>query len=148
VAERKRQKQAPKVYQVWWNKSEKEIDMDNITDKMFKEMREEDFMIRVRPFADEDGSWNGEVDISIMYGDDNPMNDEDFHQLLHFTKMMCASVPVMEEVKELRNIVHEYVTKIIDKEMDISVELEEQAGVEKSYDGNVIHLNFNSRKVM
>jgi hypothetical protein len=28
---------------------------------------------------------------------------------------------------------------------DISVELEEQAGVEKSYDGNVIHLNFNSR---
>jgi|TARA_X000001388_G_scaffold75192_1_gene69453 predicted RNA-binding protein Jag len=119
--------------------------MDNITDKMFKEMREEDFMIRVRPFADEDGSWNGEVDISIMYGDDNPMNDEDFHQLLHFTKMMCASVPVMEEVKELRNIVHEYVTKIIDKEMDISVELEEQAGVEKSYDGNVIHLNFNSR---
>ena len=119
--------------------------MDNITDKMFKEMREEDFMIRVRPFADEDGSWNGEVDISIMYGDDNPMNDEDFHQLLHFTKMMCASVPVMEEVKELRNIVHEYVTKIIDKEMDISIELEEQAGVEKSYDGNVIHLNFNSR---
>ena len=119
--------------------------MDNITDKMFKEMRKEDFMIRVRPFADEDGSWNGEVDISIMYGDDNPMNDEDFHQLLHFTKMMCASVPVMEEVKELRNIVHEYVTKIIDKEMDISVELEEQAGVEKSYDGNVIHLNFNSR---
>jgi len=119
--------------------------MDNITDKMAREMRDEDFMIRVRPYADEDGIWSGEVDISIMYGDDNPMNNDDFHQVLHFTKMMCAAVPVMEEVEELRNIVHEYVTKIIDKEMDISVEMEEEAGVEKSYDGNVVHLNFNSR---
>ena len=58
---------------------------------------------------------------------------------------MCAAVPVMEEVNELRSIVHEYVTKVIDNEVDIDVELEEEAGVEKTYDGNVIHLNFNSK---
>jgi hypothetical protein len=29
--------------------------------------------------------------------------------------------------------------------MDIDVELEEEVGVEKTYDGNVVHLNFNSR---
>ncbi len=119
--------------------------MDNITDKMAREMRDEDFMIRVRPYADEDGIWSGEVDISIMYGDDNPMNNDDFHQVLHFTKMMCAAVPVMEEVEELRNIVHEYVMKVIDKEMHIDVELEEEAGVEKTYDGNVVHLNFTTK---
>jgi len=102
-------------------------------------------MIRVRPYADEDGIWSGEVDISIMYGDDNPMNNDDFHQVLHFTKMMCAAVPVMEEVEELRNIVHEYVMKVIDKEMHIDVELEEEAGVEKTYDGNVVHLNFTTK---
>jgi len=119
--------------------------MDNITDKMAREMRDEDFMIRVRPYADEDGIWSGEVDISIMYGDDNPMNNDDFHQVLHFIKMMCAAVPVMEEVEELRNIVHEYVMKVIDKEMHIDVELEEEAGVEKTYDGNVVHLNFTSK---
>jgi hypothetical protein len=119
--------------------------MDNITDKMAREMRDEDFMIRVRPYADEDGIWSGEVDISIMYGDDNPMNNDDFHQVLHFTKMMCAAVPVMEEVEDLRNIVHEYVMKVIDKEMHIDVELEEEAGVEKTYDGNVVHLNFTTR---
>ena len=118
--------------------------MDNITDKMAREMRDEDFMIRVRPYADEDGIWSGEVDISIMYGDDNPMNNDDFHQVLHFIKMMCAAVPVMEEVEELRNIVHEYVMKVIDKEMHIDVELEEEAGVEKTYDGNVVHLQFNT----
>lgn len=119
--------------------------MDNITDKMAREMQDEDFMIRVRPYADEDGIWSGEVDISIMYGDDNPMNNDDFHQVLHFTKMMCAAVPVMEEVEELRNIVHEYVMKVIDKEMHIDVEMEEEAGVEKTYDGNVVHLNFTTR---
>ena len=119
--------------------------MDNITDKMAREMRDEDFMIRVRPYADEDGIWSGEVDISIMYGDDNPMNNDDFHQVLHFIKMMCAAVPVMEEVEELRNIVHEYVTKVMDNEMDIDVELEKEAGVEKTYDGNVVHLSFNTK---
>ena len=118
--------------------------MDNITDKMAMQMKDEDFVIRVRPFADDD-SWSGEVDISIMYGDNNPLKDDDFYQVLHFVKMMCAAVPVMEEVNELRSIVHEYVTKVIDNEVDIDVELEEAAGVEKTYDGNVIHLNFNSK---
>ena len=73
------------------------------------------------------------------------LKDDDFYQVLHFTKMMCAAMPVMEEVKELRNIVHEYVTTVIDNEVDIDVELEEEVGVEKTYDGNVIHLNFNSK---
>ena len=51
----------------------------------------------------------------------------------------------MEESKEIRDIVHDYVLEVIDNEIDITVELEEEAGVEKTYDGNVIHLNFNSK---
>ena len=88
-----------------------------------KQIEDEDFVIRIRPFAD----------------------DDDYGQLMHFSKMMCASVPVMEEVPELRNVVHEYVLNVIDNEMDITVELEEEMGVEKTYDGNVIHLNFNTK---
>ena len=114
-------------------------------DKLAKEVNNEDLLIRVRPFADDDGKWSGEVDISIMAMPDNPLDDEDYYQVMHFAKMMCAAVPVMEEVKNLRNIVHEYVTKVIDNEDDIDVELEEEMGVEKTYDGNVVHLNFNSR---
>ena len=117
----------------------------NMMEKLAKEISEEDFLIRVRPFANDEGRWSGEVDISIMAMPDNPMDDEDYYQIMHFTKMMCASVPVMEEVEELRNIVHEYVTKVIDTEMDIDVELEEEAGVEKTYDGNVVHLHFNTK---
>jgi len=117
----------------------------SMMEKLASEVNEEDFLIRVRPFADDDGKWSGEVDISIMAMPDNPMDDEDYYQVMHFAKMMCASVPVMEEVEELRNIVHEYVTKVIDTEMDIDVELEEEAGVEKTYDGNVVHLSFNTK---
>ena len=117
----------------------------NMMEKLAKEVSEEDFLIRVRPFANDDGRWSGEVDISIMAMPDNPMDDEDYYQVMHFAKMMCASVPVMEEVEELRNIVHEYVTKVLDTEMDIDVELEEEAGVERTYDGNVVHLHFNTK---
>ena len=118
----------------------------NMMEKLAKEVNEEDFLIRVRPLSDDDGRWSGEVDISIMAMPDNPLDDEDYYNVMHFTKMMCASVPVMEEVEELRNIVHEYVTKVIDTEMDIDVELEEEAaGVEKTYDGNVVHLSFNTK---
>ena len=117
----------------------------NMMEKLAKEVNEEDFLIRVRPFANDEGRWSGEVDISIMAMPDNPMDDEDYYQVMHFAKMMCAAVPVMEEVEELRNIVHEYVTKVIDTEMDIDVKLEEEAGVEKTYDGNVVHLHFNTK---
>ena len=117
----------------------------SMMEKLAKEVNEEDFLIRVRPFANDEGRWSGEVDISIMAMPDNPMDDEDYYQVMHFAKMMCAAVPVMEEVEELRNIVHEYVTKVIDTEMDIDVELEEEAGVEKTYDGNVVHLSFNTK---
>lgn len=113
--------------------------------KLLEELNTEDFLIRVRPFADDDGRWSGEVDISIMAMPDNPMDDEDYYQVMHFAKMMCASVPVMEEVEEIRNIVHEYVTKVIDTEMDIDVELDEEDDVERTYDGNVVHLHFNTK---
>jgi len=117
----------------------------SMMEKLAKEVNEEDFLIRVRPFANDEGRWSGEVDISIMAMPDNPMDDEDYYQVMHFAKMMCAAVPVMEEVEELRNIVHEYVTKVIDTEVNIDVELEEEVGVEKTYDGNVVHLSFNTK---
>jgi len=115
-------------------------------ERIKKEIQDEDFVIRIRPFADDDGRWTGEIDVSIIAFPDNPMDDEDYGQVMHFAKMMCATVPIMEESKEIRDIAHDYVMEVIDNEMDINIELEEEeAGVEKTYDGNIIHLNFNSK---
>ena len=112
-----------------------------------KQIEDEDFVIRIRPFADDDGKWSGEIDISIIAFPENRMDDDDYGQVMHFCKMMCATVPIMEESKDIRDIVHEYVLNIIDNEMDIEVQLdnEREAGVEKTYDGNVIHLSFNTK---
>ena len=113
--------------------------------KLMTEVNEEDFLIRVRPFANDEGAWSGEVDISIMAMPDNPLDDEDYYKVMHFAKMMCASVPVMEDSEEFRDIVHEYVVNVLDNEMEIDVELEEEVGVEKTYDGNIVHINFNTK---
>jgi hypothetical protein len=67
--------------------------MDMMT-KLSKEIQNEDLLIRVRPFADNDGKWSGEVDISIMAMPDNPLDDDDYYQIMHFAKMMydvCCS---------------------------------------------------------
>jgi hypothetical protein len=114
-------------------------------EEIIESISDEDFLIRIRPFADENGEWNGEIDISIMALPDNPLSDEDYGSIMHFAKMMCATVPVMEQEESIRNIIHEYVLKVIDNEMDIDVELEEEMGVEKTYDGNVVHLTFNTK---
>ena len=106
-------------------------------EELIEKIEDEDFIIRVRPFADDNGEWSGEIDISIMAFPNNPMDDEDYGNVMHFCKMMCATVPIMEQEENIRNIVHEYVMKVIDNEMDM--------GVQKEYDGNVVHLNFNTK---
>jgi len=113
--------------------------------RLKQQIEDEDFIIRVRPFTNEEGNWTGEVDISIIAFPDNPLDDVDYDQVMHFAKMMCASVPIMEQSKEIREIIHEYVMSVIDNETEFTVELEDEAGVEKSYDGNVVHLNFNTK---
>ena len=105
---------------------------------------DEDFVIRVRPTVSGE-DWTGEIDISIISGPDNPLNDDNYTQLMHFCKMMCATGPIMEQDETIRNLVHTYVMEVVDNEMGIDVELEEEMGVEKTYDGNVVHLNFNSK---
>ena len=43
-------------------------------------------------------------------------------------------------MKTIRNLVHTYVMEVVDNDIGFDVELEEELGVEKEYDGNVVHL--------
>jgi hypothetical protein len=113
--------------------------------EIVEQLSEDDFLIRVRPYTDEEGEWSGEIDLSVIALPNNPLNDESYFQIMHFCKMMCATIPIMEQSEEIRNIVHEYVLNVIDNEMQVDVQLEEEMGVEKTYDGNVVHLNFNTK---
>ena len=102
----------------------------------------EDFIIRIRPSVHK-SEWTGEIDIAIVSSGDNRLDDESYSQLMHFCKMVCASVPVMEADEKMRNIVHNYVLEVVDEDMEPMVQEENRLTV-TGEDGNVVHLNFNS----
>ena len=112
-------------------------------DTTYENIQEEDFVIRVRPTVN-DGEWTGEVDISIIAGADNPLNDEGYTQLMHFCKMMCSTVPIMEADESIRNLVHTYVMEVVDNDSDYVLEEDEDVIITKE-DGNVVHLSFGSK---
>jgi len=104
---------------------------------------EGDFVIRVRP-TEINGEWTGEIDISIISQANNPLDDEGYTQLMHFCKMMCATIPLMEANQELRELVHTYVMEVVDREDEDMLEDDEGVIITKE-DGNVVHLSFGSK---
>ena len=64
---------------------------------------------------------------------------------MHFCKMMCASVPIMENDEHLRNRIHSYVLEVVDNEPMDMVEEDDQEITITHEDGNVVHLNFGSK---
>ena len=115
-------------------------------EQMRKQINDEDYIIRVRPFVDEEGIWSGEIDLSIITLPGNPLDDDAYHSIMHLVKMMCASVPIMEEIETIRDVMHEYV-KSMNDDVDIEIQLEKELEnkVEKVYDGNVIKIDFSTR---
>ena len=86
-----------------------------IDERLVEALRTEDFIINIRPTILKSGKWSGDVNVSIMIGRDNPLDDEDYGSLLHFAKMICSTVPMMEYSEELRGMVNDYVLKYGDK---------------------------------
>jgi len=98
-----------------------------------------DFVIRIRPMGSND-SWSGQVDISIITSADNNLDDESYSQLIHLTKMMCATVPIMEDDESLAAYISDWVVANIDGDYE-----EEEKTVDITHeDGNVVRLSFGT----
>ena len=108
------------------------------------EIEDRDFVIRVRPTTSGD-EWTGEIDISIISQGDNPLNDESYRQVMHFCKMMCATVPIMEADETIRNMVHTYVMEVVENDTVLFEEDEDDSLIVTKEDGNVVHLSFGSK---
>jgi len=117
-----------------------------IDEQIIDSLKKEDIVICIRPTVVNEQEWSGDVAISIMAGKNNPLNDEDYYSILHFAKMVCASVPLMEKSEELRELVHNYaLTESESDELDIAVELDESdRGKVLDRSDNVITLSFSS----
>lgn len=109
---------------------------------MDKSIKKDDFLIRVRPFRSDDGDWNGDIDLSVVTLPDNDFNDEDYGDLIHFCTMMAATVPIMEDNEEIRNLVHEYVMEVFDTQYESMVE-ENKVHVE--HEGNIVKIDFGTK---
>ncbi len=115
-----------------------------IDEKIIKSLKEEDIVVCIRPTVVNKEEWSGDVSISIMAGRTNPLLDEDYYSLLHFAKMVCASVPLMEKSEELREMIHNYVLSDVDNQQIIEQEDNDRGKVLDRTD-NVVTISFGTK---
>ena len=108
----------------------------------YDSIKPEDFIIRVRPFRDSEGVWNGEIDMAIVTQPENDLDDDDYFQMMHFCKMLASTIPVMEVNEDFRELVHNYVIERVDREYEVELENKPKVVGE---DGNVIKIDFGTK---
>tara|TARA_Y100000817_G_C16846476_1_gene540240 strand:- start:702 stop:1061 length:360 start_codon:yes stop_codon:yes gene_type:complete len=102
-----------------------------------------DFVIRLRPHMEQE-EWNGDVDISIMWDGSNHLSEDDFFRFMHLVKMICASVPMMEDNPVLRNDISDFVYESYSTlENDKPVPQNQAEILDRQ--GNVVYLSFNTK---
>jgi hypothetical protein len=118
-------------------------DDDDLDLKLF-DFQPNDFIIRIRPETKE-GAWTGDVNITIMNSSNVNMTEESYSDMMHFCKMLCSTVPMMEEDEDFRNFVSDYVSENIDGQ-DLGNLIEDIQPCSFSSEGdNVIRLNFGTK---
>ena len=116
-----------------------------MTDNADRHIKDNDFLIRIRPQSDETNEWTGEIDVAIITNDDKNMSDDDYYQILHLTKMVACTIPLMETHEDIRDTVHNFVMDYEEDNMteqDISVDSDRGKVLE--IDDNVVTLSFGS----
>lgn len=117
-----------------------------MTDNADRHIKDNDFLIRIRPQSDETNEWTGEIDVAIITNDDKNMSDDDYYQILHLTKMVACTIPLMETHEDIRDIVHNFVMDYEEDnitEQDISVDSDRGKVLE--INDNVVTLSFGSK---
>lgn len=103
-----------------------------------------DFIIRVRPTLNRRYEWTGSVDVAIATDPLNKMNDEDYYQVLHLCKMMCAIIPLTENDGDLREDINDFIENVVDRDYhDMVKQKKKQANI-VGIDNNVIHITIDS----
>lgn len=106
-----------------------------------------DLLIKINPVM-EDDNWTGEVNLDIVYGEDNTLPDVDLESLILLAKLLCASMPVMQVNDYLRGELVNYVGTYMGEDVsDYQVEEEyktKHAEVDR-IDGNVTYLTTNTK---
>jgi hypothetical protein len=121
-------------------KNKKEINMKL---SEMSEVDKNDFVIRLRPFQYDNGEWTGDVDICIVTQEKNDLITEDYEELMHLSRMIAASVPLMEKNQELRELIHNIVKRTSDNNLEVTYPREVNKIDKKD---NIITIDFKGKK--
>ena len=102
-----------------------------------------DFVIRLRPHMEKE-EWNGDVDVSIMWDGSNHLSEDDFLRFMHLTKMICSSVPLMEDNPALRDNISDFVYESYNN-LDNDKPVPQNQAEILDRQGNVVYLSFNTK---
>jgi len=117
-----------------------------MTDDTDNHIEDNDFLIRIRPHSDETNEWTGEIDVAIITNDDKNMSDDDYYQILHLTKMVACTIPLMETHEDIRDTVHNFVMDYEEDNMtEQDIPVDSDRGKVLEIDDNVVTLSFGSR---
>ena len=105
------------------------------------QIKPEDFIIGIRPDIDENNVWTGEVTMNIVTSKENPLDDDDYYALLAFCKVICSSVPVMEEDDYVRKKLED---KADEYEKYVEEPLKKKKGKVVDKQDNVVILSFDA----
>jgi|TARA_R110000744_G_scaffold187303_4_gene306756 hypothetical protein len=105
-----------------------------------KKILPEDFMIRVNPHMNSKGKWNGGIELAIIPNENNPLDDDDYYQVEHICKMLCATLNYLEVEPKFRDDINDYVANVLDKELEEAYK-DDTKKIE--YTDNVIQVSFN-----
>ena len=109
-----------------------------IEDRIFMEFDANDYVVRLSPFLDKNGTWTGELLVGTVTTEENDMSDEDHYNLMQITKLVCASVPAMEEDEQVRNTLVRIAERVEEEERQNT-----PASKVESIEENVINVKFN-----
>lgn len=117
-----------------------------MTDNADRHIKDNDFLIRLRPQSDETNEWTGEIDVAIITNDDKNMSDDDYYQILHLAKMVACTIPLMETHEDIRDTVHNFVMDYEEDNMtEHDIPVDSDRGKVLEIDDNVVTLSFGSK---
>tara|TARA_R100001369_G_scaffold19972_2_gene36308 strand:+ start:529 stop:858 length:330 start_codon:yes stop_codon:yes gene_type:complete len=108
--------------------------MEN-NERIFLEFAPNDFIVRISPIIDTNGTWTGELEIGTCTTDENNLSDGDYVNLMQLTQMLLSTIPAMEDDEYIRDTLYKLANSVVEKEEAPQRKLE-------SIDGNIINVKF------
>ena len=84
------------------------------------------YAVILTPTEDDEGTWTGEVTVSISLSQDNTLEDSDKRELEMLCEYMTSVLPAIEDDEEVRELLSSYVGEAISRLPESSLESDQQ----------------------